>query len=73
MTESNVQWATHRLEKGRVPLSSCDGEPAPDLELIVLAAPMDVLPFGSPNGDLPGPPVGGSIGDVLAVEDPDLG
>ena len=66
-------WIAYRLEKGRAPLSSCDGEPAPDLELIALPAPMDVLPLGNPNGERPVPPLGGSIGDVLAVEEPDLG
>ena len=63
----------YRLEKGRAPPNSCDGDPAPDLEFIALAVDMAVFPLGSPNGDRPALPAGGSIGDVLAVEEPDLG
>ena len=53
------------------PPSSCDGEPAPSREEPV---PLLMVPsgFGSPKGDRP-ERVGGSIGDVLAVEEPDSG
>lgn len=51
------------------PPSSCDGEPVPDLALPAAA----VLLPGFPNGDRPAVPGGGSMGDVLAVEEPDRG
>ena len=63
----------YRLENGLAPPSSWDGDPAPDLEFIAFAALIAVFPFDSPNGDRPALPAGGSMGDVLAVEEPDLG
>ena len=40
---------------------------------MAFAAAIAVFPFGRPNGDRPALPAGGSIGDVLVVEEPDLG
>lgn len=48
---------------------SCDGEPAPDRVLLaILPAEFD----GRPNDGLKGaPPNEASVGDVLAVDDPE--
>lgn len=51
---------------------SCDGEPAPDRTLPAIL-PDEFSAPGSPNGDLKAPPLAGSIGDVLVVDDPDRG
>ena len=64
-------FSSHLFEYSR-PLSSCDGEPAPSLVLPVL----EVMPFtlpGFPKGDFMAVPLGGSIGEVLAVDDPESG
>lgn len=64
---SNV---SHRLIYS-LPPSSCDGDPAPSLELPLGAAIVLELPT-FPNGDRVGLPAGGSIGDVFPVDDPDF-
>lgn len=62
---------THRFEYNLVP-SSCDGDPAPNLALPMVPGVL-LRPFGPPNGDLTLFPLGGSIGEVFVVDDPDLG
>lgn len=60
----------YRLEYNRPP-SSCEGEPAPRRML-----PADAIPLveaGFPNGDRTEVPVGASMGDVFAVEEPESG
>jgi len=52
------------------PSCSCDGEPAPDRVLLAILLAEFNAP-GRPNGDLKEPPVVGSVGEVLAVEEPD--
>lgn len=62
---------THRLGNSLAP-SSCDGDPAPNLELPAGVVKLLAL-TPLPNGDriaLLGP---GSIGDVFVVDDPDIG
>lgn len=61
---------TYRFEYSRPP-SSCDGDPAPNRELLV--APMPLAEAGFPNGDRTALPAGASIGEVLAVEEPERG
>ena len=66
------QMSTDRFEKSLpAPPSSCDGEPVPDLAIAV--AVLTLLLPGFPNGDRTAVPACGSIGEVLAVEDPDRG
>ena len=63
---------TYRLEYSRLPPSSWDGDPAPTLTPLALT-PEDPKPLGSPKGDrvdVAEPP---SMGEVSAVEGPDLG
>ena len=55
-----------------LPPSSCDGEPAPDRVLPAIL-PAEFKPPESPKGDLNALPLEGSVGDVLAVEDPERG
>jgi len=63
---------THRLEYS-LPPSSCEGEPAPNLAPPAVL-PVPPSPFGFPKGDLSEEvPVPGSIGDELAVDEPDCG
>lgn len=50
--------------------SSCDGEPAPD-RVFPAILPAEFMPPESPKGDLNGFPLVASVGDVLAVEDPE--
>jgi hypothetical protein len=52
--------------------SSCDGEPAPDRVLLAIL-PAELKPPGIPKGDRSALPLEGSVGEVLAVEDPDRG
>lgn len=62
--------STHLLENSLLePPRSCDGDPAPER---VLPA---ILPaFNAPRkGDLRDPVLDGSVGEVLAVEEPDRG
>lgn len=59
---------SYRLENGRLP-NSCDGDPAPNRVLL----PIPFAGLGFPNGDLTALPAAASIGDVLAVEEPDRG
>lgn len=62
-----VDCVAYRLEYS-LPPTSCEGEPAP-----ILAPPIVfVIPLtpGGPNGDRTALPPGGSIGDVLAVDEP---
>ena len=53
-------------------LNSCDGEPAPDRALLAIL-PAEFKPPDKPKGDLNALPLEGSVGDVLAVEDPERG
>lgn len=53
-----------------VPPSSCEGEPAPDREFPAIF-PVEFMPPDRPKGDLNALPLEGSIGDVLAVDDPE--
>lgn len=55
-----------------MPPSSCDGEPAPDRVLLAILPAEFKLP-GNPKGDLKAFPLEGSVGEVLAVEDPERG
>jgi len=52
--------------------SSCDGDPAPDRVLPAILPAEFKLPE-IPNGDLNALPLEGSVGEVLAVEDPERG
>lgn len=61
---------TNRLLYRRLP-SSWDGDPAPSRALLLAPLILD-RPFGCPKGDRTAPE-GGSMGDVLAVDEPDLG
>lgn len=61
---------SYRFENGRLP-NSCDGDPAPNR--VLLALPIPLAGLGFPNGDLTALPTGASIGEVLAVEEPDRG
>ncbi len=57
----------------RAPPNSCDGEPAPDRVLLaIFTAEVMLLPV-IPKGDRRAFPLDGSVGDVLAVEDPERG
>jgi len=61
------------FEKGlAAPPSSCDGEPAPDREAPVIF-PDDVIPGGKPKGDLKVALAVGSVGELLAVGEPERG
>jgi hypothetical protein len=61
------------FEKGlAVPPSSCDGEPAPDREAPAIL-PDDVIPGGKPNGVLKVALAVGSVGELLAVGEPERG
>lgn len=60
----------HRLEYNRLP-SSCDGDPVPNLAL--LADPIALKDPGLPKGDRTALPAGASMGEVLAVDEPDRG
>lgn len=71
MFKGVVKNFTHRFEYS-LPPSSCDGDPAPSLALPVAAAIL-LGPPGFPNGDRTGLLAGGSIGEVSAVDDSDLG
>jgi len=57
-----------------VPLpSSCDGDPAPD-RVFPAILPAAFNPPANPKGDLnPLPLAGGSVGEVLAVDEPERG
>ena len=48
--------------------SSCDGEPAPD-RVFPAILPADA----NPKGDLTALPLEGSVGEVLAVDEPERG
>lgn len=67
-----VSDASYRLEYSRLPPSSCDGEPVPDL-MFPVAVLILLLLCGFPKGDRTAVPAGASIGEVLAVDDPDRG
>ena len=54
-----------------LPICSCEGEPAPDRVPPIL--PADVKAPESPNGDFNGFPLVASVGEVVAVEDPERG
>ena len=54
------------------PPSSCEGEPAPD-RVFPAILPAAFNPPGNPNGDRSALPLEGSIGEVLAVEEPERG
>lgn len=61
---------SYRFEYKRPP-SSCEGEPAPSR-----VVPPAEIPFtgpGLPNGDRTVLPAGASIGEVLAVDEPESG
>lgn len=60
----------YRLEYNRLP-SSCDGDPVPNLALF--ADPIALKEPGLPKGDRTTLPAGASIGEVLAVDEPDRG
>jgi len=62
-----------RFEYGLAAPSSCDGDPAPDLAFAVAALPTPLLLPAFPKVDRTALPDGASIGDVLAVDDPDRG
>ena len=51
---------------------SCDGEPAPDRVLLAIL-PAEFKPPDNPNGDRNALPLEGSVGEVLAVEEPERG
>lgn len=53
-----------------LPPSSCEGEPAPNLALLV-ENPELPSPFVLPKGVFTTLPDGGSIGEVFPVEEPD--
>ena len=60
------------MEKGlAAPPSSCDGEPAPDREAPAILP--DVIPGGKPKGDLRVALAVGSVGELLAVGEPERG
>ena len=62
------------MEKGLAVPMSCEGDPAPVLELAAPAALlMAVFVGGLPKGERALAPGCDSMGDVVAVEDPDLG
>lgn len=63
---------SHRLEYSLPPPSSCEGEPVPDLTFDV-AVLMLLLLVGFPKGDRTAVLAGCSMGDVLAVDDPERG
>jgi hypothetical protein len=66
-------YSSYLLEKSvRAPPSSCDGEPAPDRVLLAIL-PVELRLPGNPKGDLRALPLEGSVGEVLAVEDPERG
>lgn len=52
--------------------SSCDGEPAPD-RVFPAILPAEFSPPANPKGDLNALPVEPSVGDVLAVDEPERG
>ena len=61
------------MDRNLLPLpSSCDGEPAPDrvFPAILLA---DDNPPANPKGDLNALPAEASVGEVLAVDEPERG
>jgi hypothetical protein len=60
---------TDRFEYS-LPLNSCDGDPAPNLEMPLAAADAPLL---EARGYLIDPPEGGSIGEVCAVDEPECG
>lgn len=62
--------SAYRFEYNRLP-SSCDGDPAPSR--VLLAVPIPFKGLGFPNGDRTALPAGASIGEVLAVDEPDRG
>lgn len=49
---------------------SCEGDPAPD-RVFPAIFPAEFSPPGKPKGDRKALPLEGSVGDVLAVEDPE--
>ena len=51
---------------------SCEGEPAPNFATPVVFPRPFIIPV-APKADLKAPLVGGSIGEVFAVEEPDRG
>lgn len=53
--------------------SSCDGEPAPDRVFPAILPAEFNPPAASPKGDLGAPPLVGSVGEVLAVDEPERG
>lgn len=61
---------TYRFEYNRPP-SSCDGEPAPNRTLP--AVPIPFIELGLPKGERTVLPAGASIGEVLAVDEPESG
>lgn len=54
-------------------LSSCDGEPAPDRVFPAILPAEFNPPADNPNGDLNALPLDGSVGEVVAVEEPERG
>lgn len=64
-------WISRALFEYNRPPSSCDGEPAPNRALLAALIPFTGLGF--PNGDRTALPAGASIGEVVAVEEPDRG
>lgn len=67
---NSTPFFTYLFEYSRPP-SSCDGEPAPNR--VLLAALIPFTGLGFPNGDRTALPAGASIGEVVAVDDPDRG
>ena len=65
------QSATNRFEYS-LPPNSCDGDPAPSrMPAAAFPKELDVFPAGT--GKRMDPPEGGSIGEVLPVEEPERG
>lgn len=63
---------TYRLGYSLFVPNSCDGDPAPILVPDAALAEVGKPPV-LPNGNLPDPPEGGSIGEVAAVDEPERG
>jgi len=70
----NLGNQTYRFENIllELPSCSCDGEPAPD-RVFPDILPVEFKPPERPNGDRKELPLEASVGDVLAVEDPERG
>jgi hypothetical protein len=72
--EKRIRYCMYLLENNllALPPNSCDGEPAPDRVLLAIL-PAEFKPPDRPKGDRKALPLDGSVGELLAVEEPERG